>query len=97
MQLGNYWTLPLQILLLIPFLRLGERIAHAERFSFDPAALLKGFPHIPESTAGAMLMAQWHMIQGWIMLAPVAFVLAGLIAQALLRRHQPAGIVHPNG
>jgi hypothetical protein len=91
-QLGNYAALPLQILLIIPFLRLGERITGAERFVFDPAALLKGFPHIPESTARAVVMAQWHMIAGWAVVAPVAFLLAGLIARALLRRREPATI-----
>jgi hypothetical protein len=92
-QFGNYAALPLQIVLLIPFLRLGERITGAERFVFDPPALLKGFPHIPESTARAVVMAQWHMIAGWAIVAPLAFVLAGLIAQLLLRR-RPVAVIH---
>ena len=92
-QLGNYVALPFQILLVIPFLRLGERITGAERFVFDPPALLKGFPHIPESTARAVVMAQWHMIEGWAVVAPLAFLLAGLLAKAILRRKQRAGIV----
>lgn len=87
-QLGNYAALPLQILLLIPFLRLGERITGAEHFVFDVPALLKGFPKIPESTARAVVMAQWHMIVGWAVVAPIVFVLTGLIAQVLLRRRQ---------
>lgn len=86
MQLGNYLALPPQILLLIPFLRLGERLTGAERFAFDPSALLKGFPNIPESTARAVVMAQWHMIVGWAVVAPLAFVIAGVIAHILLRR-----------
>jgi hypothetical protein len=85
-QLGNYAALALQIILLIPFLRLGERIAGAERFVFDPPLLLKGFPNIPESTARAVVMAQWHMIEGWAVVAPVAFVVAGLLGKALLRK-----------
>ncbi len=85
-QLGNYAALPLQIVLLIPFLRLGERITGAERFVFDPPALLKGFPNIPESTARAVVMAQWHMIVGWAVVAPVAFGLVLLVARAVLRR-----------
>jgi hypothetical protein len=92
-QLGNYAALPLQIILIIPFLRLGERITGADRFVFDPAALLKGFPHIPESTARAVVMAQWHMIAGWALAAPVAFLLAGLIVRALLRRKKSAEMV----
>ena len=93
-QLGNYAALPLQIILLIPFLRLGERISGAERFVFDAPALLKGFPHIPDSTARAVVMAQWHMIEGWAVVAPVAFLLAGSITRAFLRRGQQPEIVH---
>jgi hypothetical protein len=89
-QFGNYAALPLQIILLIPFLRLGERITGGAHFVFDAAALLKTFPSVPDSTMRAVLMAQWHMIEGWAVVAPVAFVLAGLIAQALLRRRQHA-------
>jgi hypothetical protein len=87
-QLGNYAALPLQIILLIPFLRLGERITGGTRFVFDPQALLNGFPHVPESTMRAVVMAQWHMIEGWALIAPIALVLAGLIAQAWLRRRE---------
>ena len=93
LQIGNYAAFPLQILLLIPFLRLGERITGAERFVFDPPALLRGFPHIPDSTARAVVMAQWHMIEGWAVIAPIAFVLAGFLTQAFLRRRQQAEIV----
>ena len=93
-QLGNFAALPLQIVLLVPFLRLGERITGAERFVFDPPALLKGFPRIPESTARAVVMAQWHMIAGWAVVAPVAFVVAGLVAQMLLRRRERGAVVN---
>jgi uncharacterized protein (DUF2062 family) len=92
-QLGNYAALPLQIILIIPFLRLGERITGAERFVFDPPALLKGFPHIPDSTARAVVMAQWHMIEGWGVVAPVAFLLAALITKFILQRRARTGIV----
>ena len=87
-QLGNYAALPLQIILLIPCLRLGERITGAERFVFDPLQLLKSFPTVSETTAHAVVMAQWHMIEGWAVMAPVAFILAGLTAQVLMGRHR---------
>jgi hypothetical protein len=93
-QFGNYAALPLQIILLIPFLRLGERITGKAHFVFDPAALLKTFPSVPESTMRAVLMAQWHMIEGWAVIVPVAFVFTGLIVQALLRRRERVNIVN---
>jgi hypothetical protein len=87
-QLGNYAALPLQIILLIPCLRLGERMTGAERFVFDPLKLLQSFPNAPETTARAVVMAQWHMIEGWAVMAPVVFILARLTAQALMRRNR---------
>jgi hypothetical protein len=86
-QVGNYAALPLQIILLIPCLRLGERITGAERFVFEPLKLLKSFPNVSETTAHAVVMAQLHMIEGWAVMAPVAFILAGTTAQALMRRN----------
>ncbi len=94
-QVGNFAALPLQIVLLVPFLRLGERITGAERFVFDPPTLLKGFPNIPESTARGVVMAQWHMIAGWALVAPIALVLAGVMAQLLLRRSEGVAIAKP--
>ena len=94
-QIGNYAALPLQIILVIPFLRLGERIAGAERFVLDAPALLNSLPTVPESTARGVVMAQWHMIEGWVVVAPLAFMLAGLTAQALLqqnRRRSTSGV-----
>ena len=89
-QFGNYAALPLQIILLIPFLRVGERITGGGHFVLDPAALMKAFPSVPESTMRAVLMAQWHMIEGWAVIAPVAFIFSGLIAHLLLGRRQVA-------
>lgn len=85
-QLGNYAALPFQILLIIPFLRLGERLAGAERFTFDVGALLKQMPNVPESTARAVVYAQWHMILGWAVVAPVAAIVVGMIATTLLKK-----------
>ena len=63
-QLGNHAALLLQVILLIPCLRLGERMTGAERFVFDPLKRLKSFPNVSETTAHAVVMAQWHMIEG---------------------------------
>lgn len=83
-QSGNCAALPFQIILLIPFLRLGEHVTGAERFAFDPPKLLNSFPNVSESTARAVVMAQCHMIAGWAVVAPGAFILAGLTVKVLL-------------
>ena len=86
MQLGNYAALPFQIILLIPFLRLGERLFGADRFTFDVGALMRSMPNVPEDVQRAVVYAQWHMIVGWAVVAPIAAVLVGLAANAVLKK-----------
>jgi hypothetical protein len=86
MQLGNYAALPFQIILLIPFLRLGERLLGADRFTFDVGALMRSMPNVPEDVQRAVVYAQWHMIVGWAVVAPIAVVLVGLAANAVLKK-----------
>jgi hypothetical protein len=86
MQLGNYAALPFQILLIIPFLRLGERLTGAERFTFDIGALMRSMPNIPEEMQRAVVYAQWHMIVGWAVVAPIATLLIGALASSVLKK-----------
>jgi uncharacterized protein (DUF2062 family) len=94
-QLVNYFMYPVQIALLIPFFRLGEKLFRA--------------PHLPISASQiyAMLHANlwgaikflwkmtWHAIMVWALLAPLAtaviyFVLTPLFRRVL--RHQSSGL-----
>jgi len=86
MQLGNYAALPFQIVLIIPFLRLGERLLGAERFTFDVGALMRSMPHVPEELQRAVVYAQWHMIVGWAVVAPVVTLVIGALASAMLKK-----------
>ncbi len=85
-QFGNYAALPFQIVLIIPFLRLGERLLGAERFTFDFGALMRSMPNVPESMQRAVVYAQWHMIVGWAVVAPVAILVVGMVASWLLKK-----------
>lgn len=86
MQLGNYAALPFQIILLIPFLRLGERLLGAERFTFDVGALMRSMPNVPEEMQRAVVYAQWHMIVGWAVAAPIVVAVVGMIAVSMLKK-----------
>jgi uncharacterized protein (DUF2062 family) len=83
-QIANYFVYPLQIALLLPFFRLGEKLFHA--------------PHLPISVEQihAMIRADlwqairllwtttWHAIAVWCLVAPVfVAVLYTILAQAL--------------
>lgn len=85
-QIVNYFVYPLQIVLLIPFFRLGER--------------LFGAPHLPISVAQIYALVHasfwgatrflwttiWHATIVWCLIAPVFVALAYLILVPLLRR-----------
>jgi len=71
-QLVNYLLAPLQLLLVVPFLRFGEWLAQAPRFpiTLDAGLALLSQGAIPAVTvlAGAIV----HATLGWIVLAPPA-------------------------
>jgi len=85
-QIVNYLVYPLQIALLIPFFRMGEKLFSA--------------PRLPLSLAQIVAMAQasfwgatrflwttiWHSIVAWCLIAPVFVAVAYVILVPLLRR-----------
>jgi uncharacterized protein (DUF2062 family) len=91
-QIVNYFVYPLQIALLIPFFRLGERLFRA--------------PHLPLSVPGihAMMHANmwgairslwttaWHAIVVWCLVAPVCGAAIYAILTPVLRRAAPRKI-----
>jgi uncharacterized protein (DUF2062 family) len=91
-QIVNYLAYPLQLALLIPFFRLGERLFRA--------------PHLPLSVPGiyAMMHADmgsairslwtttWHAIFVWCLVAPVCGAAIYAILTPALRRAAPRKI-----
>jgi hypothetical protein len=85
-QIVNYFVYPLQIVLLIPFFRLGEK--------------LFGAPHLPLSVTQILTMVHasfwsatrflwttiWHAAAVWCLIAPVFVTLTYPILVPLLRR-----------
>ncbi|MBC8026998.1 MAG: DUF2062 domain-containing protein [Steroidobacteraceae bacterium] len=71
-QLVNYLLTPLQLLLIIPFLRFGEWLVQAPRF---PITLDAGLTLLSQGAIHAVTVlatAIVHATLGWIVLAPVA-------------------------
>jgi uncharacterized protein (DUF2062 family) len=85
-QFVNYFVYPLQIALLIPFFRMGEK--------------LFGTPHLPLSVAQITAMVHasfwgatrflwttiWHAAVAWSLVAPLFIAVAFLVLLPLLRR-----------
>jgi uncharacterized protein (DUF2062 family) len=80
-QLVNYLVYPLQLFLLIPFVRLGEMMVHAHAQPLNAhifVAYAKEGPRVALSKLGSTAV---HAVAGWLLIAPIALVLiyAGLL------------------
>jgi uncharacterized protein (DUF2062 family) len=74
-QLVNYLVYPLQIALLLPFLRAGEWLFGAERLSLsvpEIAGLIRADVRLAIAT---LWTATWHAVVVWVLVGPVVFVL----------------------
>jgi hypothetical protein len=77
---------PLQIALLIPFFRLGEKLFGAQHL---PLSVPQIYAMIHASMTGAiraLWTTTWHAIVVWSLLAPVAALVLYLVLALLLRR-----------
>ncbi len=84
-QVGNYLAFPLQFLLMIPFMRLGERIFHAPRLDLSLTQMMALAHHAPEETMRALIAAQWHAIAAWFIVMPFAVGLLVLVLRPAIR------------
>ncbi len=88
-QLVNYFAYPIQILLLIPFVRLGERLFHSPRMPLNASQILE---HIKADAVGSVRMlwtSTWHAAVAWLMVVPLATVLLTLILIPIMRKLMP--------
>jgi uncharacterized protein (DUF2062 family) len=92
-QLINYFVYPLQIALLLPFFRLGERLFRAPHL---PLSVPQIYAMIHASMMDAIRLlwtTTWHAMVVWCLVAPVftALVYAPLVPalRRILRRQTP--------
>jgi uncharacterized protein (DUF2062 family) len=85
-QVVNYFVYPLQIALLVPFFRAGEKLFGAPHL---PLSVPQIYAMVHASFWGAMRMLSttiWHAAVVWCLVAPVFVGLAYVILVPLLRR-----------
>ena len=86
---------PLEVSLLIPFIRLGSRVFHTAAMPLSPRAFMQAASSAPLALPHDLWMWVWHAFVLW---AALAVVVAPLLATALtalleriqarIRRHQ---------
>jgi uncharacterized protein (DUF2062 family) len=85
MQLTNYLMYPVQIVLLIPFIRAGEMLFHARHLRLS-AAQIEHLFHTSFGLAVHILWtAIWHALTVWLFVAPVLVVVLYAILVPVLR------------
>jgi uncharacterized protein (DUF2062 family) len=92
-QLVNYFVYPLQIALLIPFFRLGERLFRAPHLPLSVPQIYAMMHANMWDAMRSLWTTTWHAILVWCLLAPLlAAVVYAVLLPALrrvLRRHLP--------
>ena len=73
----NLLSYPLQIAMILPFVRLGEFICRADPLPLEPTLFLEKFTASPRQFFQEFGMAGVHGILGWIISAP--FIIGGLV------------------
>lgn len=90
MQVVNHVCYPLQLVLLVPFVRLGETIVGAEPIALSPSALIDEFNQSFGGFVAKFGLAYVHGLLGWILTVPLLCWLAHLLLRRAFRRFAPS-------
>lgn len=90
LQVANYLVYPLQLALLVPLVRLGERLTGSEPLPLDPSVIMGRFAESPAAFLAEFGIAGLHGLLGWALLAPAAGWLLRAALLPAFRRLSPA-------
>jgi uncharacterized protein (DUF2062 family) len=85
-QLVNYFMYPVQIALLIPFFRLGERLFRAPHLATSVSQIYAMIHANVWDAIRILWTTTWHAIVAWCLVAPVVAVIIYAILAPLFRR-----------
>lgn len=85
-QIANYLVYPLQLLLIIPFLRLGERVVGAPAFPLSVRQIVEHFSGGVWQGVTTLSTALLHATLGWLVVVPAAMAVLSFGMRPLLRR-----------
>lgn len=83
-QLANHLMYPLEVVLVIPFLRLGAAVFHTAPIPLSPKTIFFEARREPVALIKSLWLWEWHALVLWALIAVVMLpVLAGLLTPAL--------------
>jgi uncharacterized protein (DUF2062 family) len=86
LQLANHLAYPLQVPLILAFVRLGERLLGAPPVTFDPLALARQLQRDAPGFLREFGLTGLHGILGWSLVAPLLLGAAFFALRPVLRR-----------
>jgi hypothetical protein len=85
MQAANYLAYPLQLALLIPFIRLGERIFNAPRLPLSLPMIQQAMRTDAWGALGTFWTSLWHGAVAWALVVPIPAVVMALVLAPVFR------------
>ncbi len=92
MQVVNHASYPLQLLLLVPFVRLGETLTGADPIALSPTALIDEFNRSFGGFVAQFWTAYLHGLLGWTLTVPLLCWALHLLLRRVFRRFAPAPV-----
>ena len=94
-QLVNWLAAPLQLAMILVFVRIGEWMTRAQRVSFSIPELIHKFHESPAGFFREFGMTGLHGIIAWLVLAPVSMALVYFILLPPLKRLKRLALINP--
>jgi uncharacterized protein (DUF2062 family) len=85
-QLVNYFVYPLQLALLIPFIRFGEIIFRAPHVSLSLTIIFESIKRSAWQTTKTYWTSGWHAMIAWCLVGPLAIWMLYPVLAPFLRR-----------
>jgi uncharacterized protein (DUF2062 family) len=89
MQVINHSAFPLQVLLIVPFVRLGETLSGARHFALTPKAIIDEFNRSIPDFLEKFWLTGLHGLIGWLITVPVACWILHFFLRAAFRKVIP--------
>lgn len=87
-QLANHLAYPLELLLLLPFIRIGQHLFGTQRMPWSPGVLLHLARVEPIRTTELLWMWEWHALVVWAAFSALLVPALAVVLTPLLRHAQ---------
>ena len=85
-QIANHAMFPLELALVVPFIRFGSRVFHTEAMPLSPRLFLEAARTAPIALTRELWMWEWHAFVLWAAVSTVAVPAVALALTPVLRR-----------